>query len=210
EGAVIREGQTVIRLPDTKRMQVRALVNESRINLVRAGSSARIELDANPGVELEGVVETIDSFPLSRRWSSSVKEYGAVVKIITPTENLRPGLRAKVRVFIHGESDVLQVPVQSVVERNGKHYCLAQADDKWVAKPVEVGPNNDKFVIIRGGLDSGDQVAVDPRPHLASVDLPEVVETGQVAGARREGRREGRGRGPRPGETQRAESGGGG
>jgi multidrug resistance efflux pump len=211
EGAVIREGQTVIRLPDTKRMQVKALVNESRINLVRAGAEAKIELDANPGVELDGVVEQIDAFPMNRRWSSSVKEYGAIVKILTPTENLRPGLRAKIRVFIHGEDDVLQVPVQAVVERGGQHFCMTQSGDQWVSKKVTLGANNDKFVIIRSGLAAGDQVAVDPKPFLAAAGLTEAPDPGSKLAGGKGGRREGGRRGPRPAvETQRAETGGGG
>lgn len=182
EGALIREGQTVIRLPDTRNMQVRAVVNESRINLVRPGAVAKIELDSKPGVFMDGYVETVDAFPMSRRWSSSTKEYGAIVKITSPeAQDLRPGLRAKVTVFVARESNALQVPVQSVVERDGLNYCLVAENNIWTPKPVEVGPNNDKFVVIREGLTAGQQVALDATQYAENAEFPKVANTEVLA-----------------------------
>jgi hypothetical protein len=184
EGAIIREGQTVIRLPDSRRMQVRAMINESRINFVKVGLPARIELDSDPDSAMEGIVTQVDAFPISKRWSSSIKEYGAVVKIMTPVEKLRPGLRARVRIHVHGENSVMQVPVQAIVEHQGTHYCLKKNGDGWEPKAVELGPNNDRFVIVRGGIADGDQVTIDPRQYLQSVEFPAAAAASDVAGGR--------------------------
>jgi multidrug resistance efflux pump len=214
EGSMIREGQTVIRLPDPKRMQVRAVINETRINLIKPGIPAKVELDAEPGTELEAVVGMVDAFPIPKRWGGSVKEYGAVVKILEPSDKLRPGLRAKVRIFISGEQNVMQVPVQAVVERRGGHFCVMKDGDEWQAKAVELGPNNDKFVVVRSGLDAGADVALDPRRLLDQVTLPPPVsDSPQLAGAGSRNDRA-RGRHGRTGEPAprkadaRADSGG--
>ncbi|RIK78002.1 MAG: hypothetical protein DCC68_16155 [Planctomycetota bacterium] len=192
EGAIIREGQTVIRLPDAKQMQVKATINESRINHVRPGAIAKIELDSNPGTFYDAYVESVDAFPMAGRWSSSTKEYGAIVKITSPTDNLRPGLRAKVTVIVSREPDVLQVPVQSIVERNGINYCLVSSDNKLTAKPVEIGANNDKFVVVHSGLSEGEQVALDGKQYAESVEFPEAPEAPVLADRGRERRNDGR------------------
>lgn len=192
EGAIIREGQTVIRLPDVTQMQVKATVNESRINHVRPGAIAKIELDSAPGTFYDGYVESVDAFPMAGRWSSSTKEYGAIVKITSPTENLRPGLRAKVTVIVSREPDVLQVPVQSIVERGGVNYCLVSSNDKLSARPVEIGPNNDKFVVVHSGLEENEQVALDGKQYAETVEFPDAPQAPVLADRGREHRADGR------------------
>jgi HlyD family secretion protein len=195
EGTVVREGQVVIRLPDTKRMRVRAVINESRINLIKTGAPVKIELDADPDNELDGVISAVEAFPIPRRWHSTVKEYGAIVDVTSQSPMLRPGLRAKVRIFVDRLDDVLQVPIQAVVEHEGGHYCLVWDGESWAAKRVDLGPNNDQFVVIRDGLTAGDPVARDPRQYLGEVDFPTVSadasSTPKVAGSTRRGGRRG-------------------
>ena len=80
-----------------------------------------------------------------------------------PPKSLRPGQRAKVHIFVDSQPDVLQAPIQSVVERDGKYYCLVKRDDRtWQLREVEVGSNNDSFVVVEKGLAVGDQVALNP------------------------------------------------
>ena len=43
QGATVREGKTLIKLPDPTRMQVKAKVNESRISLISAGMAAKVK-----------------------------------------------------------------------------------------------------------------------------------------------------------------------
>jgi multidrug efflux pump subunit AcrA (membrane-fusion protein) len=190
-------------------MQVKTVVNESRINMVRPGAVAKIELDSVPGTYFDGYVETVDAFPMSRRWSSSTKEYGAIVMITSPTSDLRPGLRAKVTIVVARESNVLQVPVQSVVERAGVNYCLVSSNRTLTPKPVEIGPNNDKFVVVHSGLSEGDEVALDSAHYAEEATFPEAPEAPALADRGRERRADGQSDASRmkkgPG---RAESGG--
>jgi multidrug resistance efflux pump len=184
EGAIVRQGQTIIRLPDPMRMQVNAVVNETRINQVKKDRPARVELVSRPGRFFDGVVRQIDAFPIKERWNrSGPKKYNVIVEILNPPENIRPGLRANVQIFVHQETDALTVPIQSIVSRrDGTSYCLVREEDRWLPRQVEVGPNNEKQVVIRDGLLFGEQVAVDPRTYLDQVELPEpALDASKVA-----------------------------
>ncbi len=66
EGALVRERQVLIRLPDPKRMQVNAKINEAKIAQVKVGDSAIIHLDAFADVELTGMVQTVNEYPRRR------------------------------------------------------------------------------------------------------------------------------------------------
>ena len=80
-----------------------------------------------------------------------------------PPKSLRPGQRAKVHIFVDSKINVLQAPIQSIVERDGKYYCLVKKGARtWKLRQVEVGPNNDSFVVVEKGLEVGDQVALNP------------------------------------------------
>jgi hypothetical protein len=67
------------------------------------------------------------------------------------------------------------VPVQAVVERGGKVYCLLRdSASKLAAREVLVGSSNEKFLVIREGLTDGQEVVLNPRAHLDEAGLPAI------------------------------------
>jgi multidrug resistance efflux pump len=175
EGALVRERQVIVRLPDPKRMQVKAKVNESKIALVRKEQAATIRLDAFPDVELTGVVEKVSEYPAaSSWWVANVKEYDTIVRIVDSPVMLRPGLNAEVNIRVDEKADVLQAPVQAVFEHSGKFYCAMRSGSDWEAREIEVGATNDKFVVVEKGLEAGDLVAMNAAALREKLNLPEV------------------------------------
>jgi multidrug efflux pump subunit AcrA (membrane-fusion protein) len=171
-GALVRERQVIIRLPDPKKMQVKAKINESRIDRVRAGQPAIVRVDAFPEREMTGVVKKVDDYPIAGSWWSTVKEYGTTIEIFDPPEGMRPGMTAEVRIQVAEVPDAIQVPVQAIVEHGGEHFCLVPSGAGLSAAKVAIGPTNDKFVVITQGVTLGQQVVVNPRGFLTAVDLP--------------------------------------
>ena len=163
EGAEIRQRQVVLRLPDPTQMRIAAKINDSKLNRVDVGNTVRIVLDIDPDLPLEGELAEVNPIPFPRRWHGAPIEYGAKIRVKNPPKSLRPGQRAKVHIFVDSQPDVLQAPIQSVVERDGKYYCLVKRDDRtWQLREIEVGSNNDSFVVVEKGLAVGDQVALNP------------------------------------------------
>lgn len=181
EGVRVRERQTIIRLPDPKRMRVKTKVNESKIGLVAEGLPAQIQVDALANQVFEGQVVDVGEYPLPTSFfNSNVKDYEVIVRIDSPTEQLRAGLTAQVRIVSHREPNVLQVPVQAVFEYAKKFYCIAWQDG--VMKPVEVelGPSNEKFVIVRKGLEENQEVVLNAAAYRDKVGMADeslVVQT---------------------------------
>jgi len=196
-GTIIRERQVIIRLPDPSQMRVVARINESRVNLVQRGMRARIFLDAFLNYEITGVVEEVSDYPAPTSfWLQNVKEYEAKVRIENPPPGLRPGFTAQVRIRVAEVPNVLQVPVQAVLEHGNKYYCiLLRGKDSLEAREVRLGLTNDKFVIIEEGLQEGDVVLLNPREFRDKVNLPKVSE--QSAGTSEQGPGEDRGNGLR-------------
>jgi multidrug efflux pump subunit AcrA (membrane-fusion protein) len=178
EGSLVRERQVLIRLPDPKNMQVKAKINEAKIALVAVGMPVTIRLDAFPDRDLTGTVEKVNEYPAPTGWfNSSIKEYETRITIDKPTEGMRPGLTAEVKIRVAHLTNVVQVPVQSVLEHGDRHYCLLYRAGNWETREVEIGATNDKFVILRSGVKPGEEVVLGALAYRDKVRLPDLPAT---------------------------------
>jgi hypothetical protein len=181
-------------------MQVKAKINEARVSMVTPGQQATIRMDAFTDLELSGTVEKVNEYPAPTNFfNPNVKEYETIIKIHESPPGLRPGLTAEVKILIEQIDDALQLPVQAVFEYGGQHYCVLRDGDGYRAQEVDIGSTNDKRVVIRKGLEEGQQVALNAASYRDKVDLPELTpEQLAATGGRGKRRNGGEGaRGPR-------------
>jgi len=165
-------------------MEVHVRVNESHVNRVREEQLATIELDADRDTVLNGAVKDVAPYPYPLRWHGAPLEYGTIITIKNPPKSLRPGLRAKVKIFFESKPDVLQVPLAAVIEYQERFFCLVRENDTWRTQAVTVGSNNNKDVIVESGLEEGDRVALTPFRYIKRSDLADQVPTAMAAEAK--------------------------
>ncbi|PHS08367.1 MAG: efflux transporter periplasmic adaptor subunit [Blastopirellula sp.] len=174
-GANVREGQTLIRLPDYTAMQVVCKINESRIEMIKVGMPVTIRLDAYDDLELTGEVTKVSEYPEPvSYYSSPIKKYATTIKIDSSSNTIRPGLTSQVTIHVESSPDELQVPVQAIYQHAGTYYCILKNSAGVEAREVKIGSSNSKFVVIKEGITANDRVARNPRNFLDQVDLPEV------------------------------------
>lgn len=178
-GAMVRERQTIIYLPDTNRMQVKAKVNEGRVSYVQVGQAVKIKVGALEGQELDGIVEKVNPYAEPTGYfSSGVKEYATYIRILDPPTTIRTGMSAEVSIFVKSFNNALQVPVQVLHEESTELYCLVRTknggeifrDDLGREFSVEVreltfDTSNEKNIVIRSGLKEKEKVVRNPRLH---------------------------------------------
>ncbi|GIW91091.1 MAG: hypothetical protein KatS3mg109_1523 [Pirellulaceae bacterium] len=174
-GTMVRERQTIIRLPDPTQMRVRAKINEARIPLVKEGMPVAIRVAALDDIVLSGVVTKVNKYAEPTSWfSSQVKEYATFVQILDPPPGLRNGMTAEVRIFVDRRSDALQVPVSALYEHKGRLFCLVQQGDKFQTRLVQIEAANDKTAVVVSGLEEGDVVVLNPRTHVEKFQFPDL------------------------------------
>jgi RND family efflux transporter MFP subunit len=181
-GAVVREQQPIIQLPDSDSMQVKATISEARVNSVRPGMPVAIRVDAMQDEILQGEVTKVNQYAEPGGWSSgNVKKYATFIRIINPPEELRAGMNAEVRVYIERQPEALQIPVQAIAEHKNHFFCLVEdAEGNLATRPVECGASNDMFMVVKGGLQEGDRVVLNPRTRSELV-LPDLPDPTPVA-----------------------------
>ena len=161
EGAMVRESQALVRLPDLANMQVKVTIHESRVDQIHAGLPARIVIQDK---DYAGRVLSIANQPSPGSWySAKVKEYATTVSIDAESSGLRPGMTAKVTILIDDLSDALSLPVSAVVEQKGAFYCWVKALPGPERRPLKLGRTNDKLIEVVDGVKEGEEVFRNPR-----------------------------------------------
>lgn len=175
EGAVIRERQTIIRLPDISSMQVEVQVNESLIQYVEEGMPAAVRLVGASDKVLRGRVARVNQYAEPSNWRrANVKDYKAYVAIEEASSVLKTGMTASVTISAMYVPDSVVAPVQSVYAHGDQIFCFVAEGDGLAAREVKLGPTNDRFFVVESGLAAADRVALNPRKLLDRVDLPEI------------------------------------
>lgn len=176
EGASVREGQVLIRIPNPEKMQVRATVNESRVTSIDEGMDVEISVDALNGRKLNGVVKKVNQYAEPEGWGGGgVRKYAVYIDILNPIPEIRPGMNSSVLIETERIEDALMIPIQAVYGYRGKTFCLVREDDQWKTVEVTVGSNNDTNVVVLDGLEEGDEVALNPGGFKELLDLPDIT-----------------------------------
>jgi len=92
---------------------------------------------------------------------------------------LKPGMTAKVEIFIEQLTNVVYVPIQSVILDEGKYVCFLQrGGGKPERREVAVGSFNEEFIEVQKGLAEGEKVLLRPPISLApaSTEQPKKSE----------------------------------
>lgn len=164
EGATVRERQAIITIPDLTRMAVNVKIHESYIKKIKKGLKAKITVDAFPDEVLTGEVTKVAVLPDSQnRWMNpDLKVYLTTVEIDGSHDWVKPGMSAKVEIFVNHLADVVYVPVQAIIPDNSKQVCYVAGAFKPERREVEIGDFNDEFIEIKKGLALGEKVLLSP------------------------------------------------
>jgi RND family efflux transporter MFP subunit len=162
-GAEIRERQKIISIPDASEMKVEIKIHETWVDKVQPGQQAKITISAFPDKTFTGKV--LKKAPLAdpEEWlNPDLKVYSTDVSIDGTHEFLKTGMSAKVEIIIEELKNVISVPIQTVVNRNGKKVCYVMGSKEPKQREVDTGLFNDNFVEIKSGLAEGEKVLLNP------------------------------------------------
>ncbi len=168
-GAEIYRGQEIISIPDPTKMKVEVKIPETWIDKIEPGQEADIKITAFPEMTFEGKV--IKKRPLADQdnwWNPDLKVYTTDVSIEGNHDFLKTGMTAKVTIVIKVLEDIINVPIQSVINNEGEKICFVKNGLSIEQLNVETGEFNNSFVEIRKGLSEGDRILLNP---------PKIVET---------------------------------
>jgi HlyD family secretion protein len=171
-------GAVLMIISDMSEMQAEIKVNESEVVRTKVGQTAQVTVESLPGKVFQGKV--IEVATGSEKVGSDANLYKVKVLLVGQREDLdslRPGMSARAVILTHEARNILRVPLQAVLEREGsleeaqKQGLLAPATHNVVMlfrngkaedRTVQVGIANTQFFELKDGLAEGDKVLTGP------------------------------------------------
>ena len=178
-GTTVWEHQLLFRLPNSTEMQVKVSIPEDKVAMVEPGQPARIHSEAFPGVELMGTVKKVNEFASpTNHWGPQTKVFDTLVTIDRESVkkhgvDLRPGLSAEVFIQVDCREEQLQLPFQAVLKHGKRRFCLTHDGHGFHTREVKLGQTNGKFVIVKEGLEAGEQVVLGAGNYRKEAEFPE-------------------------------------
>jgi RND family efflux transporter MFP subunit len=156
-------GEAQLTIAQMDRLLLQLDLNQVDVARVRLGQPATVLLDAYPGEEVPGAVQSI----AAAGHTDTTRQIDVfTVKVeVDPSQakvDIKPGMTAEVRIRTGEWADVVKVPAEMVFEEDGASYVYVvteQEGGKAKEKTrVEVGHRTDREVEITGGLSAGDRI----------------------------------------------------
>ncbi len=147
----------VATVTDTSGYQVVVEVDELDVPRLRPGLPAVIALDAMPEARLRATVVRI--VPQTDRVTKTSKVY---LRFDEAVRSVQAGMTATANIIYSTRKDALLVRKSAVFQEDRKDYVWKIDGGKLRRQQIRTGDSDLTFVEVRGGLKSGDMVAVSP------------------------------------------------
>ncbi|HVT92242.1 MAG TPA: efflux RND transporter periplasmic adaptor subunit [Bryobacteraceae bacterium] len=162
-GDRVRPGQLFMKIADTSTMQVEAYANQAESGEVRVGQKAEVRLDAFPGLEFTGHVESIGALATTSGWRQNyyIRRVPVRVTIDGHDPRLIPDLSASADILLGQSEPSVVVPLGAVHKDGNGNTLYVKDGERFVQRAVTLGLADNTSVAVTSGLRSGEQVRVN-------------------------------------------------
>ncbi len=162
-GDEVRPGQGILMVVNPTKMQVAARVNQVDISQIFVGQAAGIRLEAYPELSFSGKVEEVSAIGIPSEYVKRIRYFPIVISIQGSNSKLLPDLTAMVDLQLEATKDVLVIPREAVVIRDGKAQVEMLEAGKSKLQPIRTGSTSECEVVVESGLSEGSVVLLNPK-----------------------------------------------
>jgi len=167
-GELLLPGKQIVTIVDPDRVYVLATIDEVDVGRLQLDQPVTISVDAFPGEKFTGAIRRIS--PIVSGGKLETRTADVWIYFTAKDARIKPGMSADVEVLIATRRDVLSVPSQAIIERDGKKQVYAAegkdlrpgSTTRALLQPVEIGESNWVSTEIRKGLATGAFVVTTP------------------------------------------------
>lgn len=155
---------SVATLPDLSSMISKTYVNEVDISKVKEGQDVRIGVDAFPERGYTGEVTSVANVG-EQLPNTDAKVFEVLVRLEQSDTILRPAMTTSNEIITQTFEDVNFIPLESVHANDSLSFVYLPTKSKQI---VLLGAANENYVIVKQGLDEGDEVLLSVPAEPAS------------------------------------------
>jgi HlyD family secretion protein len=146
-------GTTLMTVADLADLRVVAELDEALVGRVRKGQAVEIRVDAHPTRTFDGVVHRVS--PLGVEASNVVTFDVEVIVTDRDAALLLSGMSADLEIVTERHDGVVLIPVLALRGRGGERFVTLASGER---RDVEAGPSDGTLVVVRAGLEAGEEV----------------------------------------------------
>lgn len=144
---------------DPSSLYFRADLDESDLARIEETMPVLIELDAYPELKIESTIEYI-SFDSKEKSTGTTYEINLTLPVDI-LEQLRLGLNGTASIIISQKTDILVLPIETIVEEIDRTYVLVRKNGDIKEIDITIGSSDNNFIEITSGLSQGDEVVLE-------------------------------------------------
>jgi RND family efflux transporter MFP subunit len=152
----------IVVVADLRTMKLEAGVSELEAGRLKVGMPVRVTVQARPGETFEGRLATIAPEVDARN-----RHFAIQVRVSNPNGVLLAGMYGSAAIPLERAAQVVAVPRDAIVTRDGKRVALRVESAVLREVPVTEGLSDGRLVQISAGLQAGDVVVADARQDVA-------------------------------------------
>ncbi len=152
-GEWVKEDAEMFVVADLSTVWAEVIVYSNDLGSVQLGQKALVKADS-PGLEGEGIVSFVE--PIVGEESRTAR---ARVVIPNPEGKWRPGLFARVRLVLEETPAAVTIRPEALQDYGNKSVVFVYYDDRFEARPVELGSSDGNLIEVRKGLEPGERYA---------------------------------------------------
>ena len=163
-GDQVGPGRVVADVIDISQMEIAAKVGEGDRANLKIGQSVEVQVDALPGVSVQGKVKTLAGMSGGGFFfdDNSAHKFSVTVQLGQANAELRPGFTTRLVILGDPLKHALYVPRQAVFQKDGKATVYVKTGGGFDAREIKIRYVTEGLAVI-DGLKEGMQVAlVDP------------------------------------------------
>jgi len=135
-------------------VKVESSISESIVNTIKIGSKVPVTIGSLQKT-VEGTVTAI-----APKADQTIMGYPVEITIANTTGEVKPGMTAKINLSTGALQNVIAVPVDALIEKDGQYSVYVVENNKAKEVSVETGLSNDSRTEITKGLKEGQSVVV--------------------------------------------------
>jgi membrane fusion protein (multidrug efflux system) len=155
KGLYLAVGDPVATVLDIERLKVIVGIPESDVDAVRKIDRFEITIEALGNKEITGTKYFLAIAP-----ESLAQVYRLELAVENKSEEILPGMFARVEIVKQEFPDALAIPLYSVISRDNKHYVYLEENGAAKLQEVKLGILDGWQIQITEGLKPGDKVIV--------------------------------------------------
>ncbi|MCK9220105.1 MAG: efflux RND transporter periplasmic adaptor subunit [Bacteroidales bacterium] len=151
----------VAELPDLSEMISKTYINEIDISKIKTGQQVQIGIDAFPEKKFSGRVTEVANIG-EQLQGTNAKVYEVKILVKEFDSILRPAMTTKNTILTSVIDTVLFIPIEAIFNNDSVTFVYQKKGSSVHRQQVIVGASNDNEIIIKAGLQEGDEVLLVP------------------------------------------------